>query len=762
MRTLWLWSAASLSASMLSGAAMAQTAFASDEPTAASPRSTNEPGGVEEVVVTAQRREENLQNVPIAVTAVSGEKLTALGVRNVSDLSTTTPSLVVRVSDPTSVPQIFIRGVGSSDFNVTSSSPVTVYADGVYINSQAGQIGAYTDLARVEVLRGPQGTLYGRNTTGGAINVISARPTWEPDGYFQLDVGTFNQVNATGAVSGAVLPGLLAVRASGSYLYRDGYAINELNGQRLRGLRKADGRLSFLFTPAPDLEVLAHVAWSEADSTLAYKPVGLIPRIPAAAGANGLCTAAYYNTPACTDILGYVDTDPNPDHGRYYAATPVSSRDFRADMTATWTLGKVALVSVTGYDFGRTSQAATDVTAGPDQLLTATYFARDRSVSQELRLQSDGGGPLKWVIGGYYLNVQSSAAQSFDVLRVLRPLFTTPANPTGLSVADNVALYSYPVSQKLDSYAAFGQLDYALTDKLTLTGGLRYSRDDKRFDYRLLLENVVPVFGSNQSRSFGDWSWRAGVEYKLAPAAMVYATYNRGFRSGGFFGGFATDPAQLQPYRNETVNAYEAGTKLTLLDRKVRFNLSGFFYDYRDLQVFSIQPRGNLTIQVLTNAANARMYGGEAELTIAPLKGLQIVNTISLLHSEYLDFQSAGVDLSGNRLTNAPAFTYSGGIVYNHDFSAHLGIEATLNGSYRSSTFFTTDNNPALRQKGFWLAGGRVGLTTGEGRLNFGIWAQNLFDKRYATNVTPLETFGVYSFAPNDPRTIGGYIRTRF
>jgi iron complex outermembrane receptor protein len=231
--------------------------------------------------------------------------------------------------------------------------------------------------------------------------------------------------------------------------------------------------------------------------------------------------------------------------------------------------------------------------------------------------------------------------------------------------AQGIGQFAWPLTQKTDSYAAFGQLDYHLTDRLTLTGGLRYSADEKSFEYTAReLRSAATLFSVDDARAFQSVTGKAGLQYRFSNNVNLYGSYSRGAKSGGFFSGFASDPAALGPYKDETVNAYEAGLKTKLLDRKLQANLSAFYYDYQNLQVYTLVADGLLTRQQFTNASAARIYGGELELEARPSRDLTVTMSAAYLDATYRDFLSSGENFSGNRLPSAPKVSIQTGFAF--------------------------------------------------------------------------------------------------
>lgn len=731
---------------------------------AAAQTSAQDSTAIEEIVVTAQKRAENLQDVPVSVTALTSDALAARGVNNVLALNNLAPGMRISAADAAANPKIYIRGVGLSDFNPNASSGVGVYVDGVYIGSPLAQMAGFFDLAQVEVLRGPQGTLYGRNTNGGAINITTKRPSQTFGADASLEYGSFNAVTADLGVGGPIVADKLAFRVAAQYVKDDGYTYNRVTGHDLNAADHWAGRLSLLYTPSEDFELLtqANRYVNRGDAT-APAHRALFPATAAAAGPDGFCAPGAYASGQCADLLGYADTDNNT---RAVDANQEGKDKvdlFGASSQATWRLGGVSLVSVTAWQWAhRNDLENTD--ASPLQMVEINYRSRQHQFTQELRLQSnDASARLNWVLGAYYMDekVQDNTRQ--DVLRDLRPLFMTPENPTGLSLENSVATFGYPYTQKTKGYAVFGQADYKLTDRLTGTVGLRWSADDKSMDYRSQAEDgLIVILTSKQSKTFSAVSGRLGLRYELSDDTNVYATYNRGYKSGGFFGGLATTAGEMEPYDNETLDAYELGLKSEFFDRRVRLNASAFYYDYKNQQVFAQTTRNGLTVLVLDNAANSKVYGGEAEITARPIQPLTLTAGVSLLHAKYGDYFTEGKDFTGNWLPQSPKVTFNAAATWVAPLENGASIVANVDANYSSKVYFDNSNADRLSQDAVWIAGAQLSWRSPDQKIEAGAFARNLFDKTYTVAISNIDSLGVDLLSYNRPRSLGVFLRYHY
>ncbi len=721
---------------------------AADQP--ATPPDDNAPR-VDDIIVTAQKRAENLQDVPVAVSAVTGKTLENKRILDLLDLSNATPGLQIKSDDNGANPRIFIRGVGVNDFNPATASAVGIYSDGVYVGSPLAQRFAFFDLQQAEVLRGPQGTLYGRNTTGGAVNITSRKPGNEVEADFLGEYGNFNSVNLQGGVSLPLVKDVLAIRVAGLFQRDDGYTVNRLTGNRGNNADRWAVRGSVHFTPSSSItdDLAVTVGKSRGGSIWAYNR-SLFPATAEATGPDGLCAPAYYTSGQCTNVLGYANTSKNLYQGDYSFEGKDKVNLFTVANTLTINLGSADIVAVTGYQHAdRNDQEDTD--ANPLPVITASYIARQNTFSQELRLQSSGKPKLRYVFGLYYARDTLSNNSAYDVLAILPP-----------DLVQGIGRFAWPLTQKTDSYAAFGQLDYDLTDRLTATVGLRYSADHKEFHYTSA-ETRLPftIFTFNGAKTFDSVSGKVGLRYRITPDVNIYASYSRGTKSGGFFSGQTGNPDDLGPYKDETVNAYEGGLKTELLNHTLRANLAAFYYDYQNLQVYTVVTDGFITRQLFTNASAARIYGGELELEATPAKGLTISMNAAWLNASYRNFVSAGTDYSGNTLPSAPRVSIQNAV--NYTLPTSFGaIVFDVSSSFRSKVFFDTANTARLSDQARVYVDGRLGVQILRDKLEIGIWGKNIFNETNISDMTPIPTLGFDVVSVGPPRTYGLYLRAHY
>jgi len=721
---------------------------------------------VEEIVVTAQKRSENLQDVPVSVTAFSAESLESRGVTNVIGLNNLAPGLRVSSGDAAANPKIFIRGVGLSDFNPNSSSGVGIYVDGVYVGSPLAQMAGFFDIGQIEILRGPQGTLYGRNTNGGAVNITTRRPTQSFAADASAEYATYDAVNLTAGVGGPVIDDVLAIRVAGQYVKDEGYTYNRVTGDDVNATDYWAIRASALWTPTPDFEGLFQVnRFANRGDATQTQHRGTMAFDPSAAGPDGMCAPAFYTSGLCGDAFGYADLDGN-DRALDANSQGKDKIDlFGASAQLTWDLGPVSLVSVTAYSWAHRN-AFENTDGNPFQMLEINYVARQQQFTQELRLQSDDNpdSRLKWVAGAYFMDETVKDASTQDVLRALRP------TPDFFDIGASIAAFSYPYTQDTRSYAVFGQADYNLTDRLVATVGLRYSADEKKMDYRSQAEGgLVVLLDFEDEKTFSAWSGRLGLRYELTDDVNVYATYNRGFKSGGFFGGLATTAEEMEPYDNEQLDSFEIGVKSQLFDRRVRLNASAFYYDYQDQQVFAQTVRNGLTVLVLDNAANSEVYGAEIEGTARITENFSVDAGLSLLKAEFGEYLfddgdplTIDPDYSGNTLPQAPEVTFNVAARYSYPLANGAELNGTVDAAYSSKIYFDNSNAERLSQDAVWVVGAQGGWTSPDGKIELGAFARNLFDETYAVSISNIDSLGVDLLSLNRPRSLGVFLRYKY
>jgi iron complex outermembrane receptor protein len=652
---------------------------------------------VEDILVTARKRTESLLDVPLSVTAISGEDIVRAGKNTLTDIQNSVPNLQYSARGDY-INQINIRGVGGDPRNVGTESGVSLYIDGVYAGRTAGWNQDLANIERLEVLRGPQGTLFGKNTIGGVINIVTERPGDSFSGTLRATAGNYQALALRGNVSGPLSDRFRAgVTLSGTQ--RQGYVRNLVDRQLLNGVNRRGGRLQFELDAAEN--VLFY--WT-ADHTINDSPFALTQLGPPFAGSG-----APYGPPANTRHTVSFDQSS----AQILKSTGVSQ-------TIEWELpNEMSITSVTAW-----RDVAVDLDSDSDSLpidiIHAGPFTDESEFwSQELRLASPSSGSVTYVVGFYYFNQTAEA---------YRALYVGGSLPNGFESFATV---------KTEAIAGFGNIDVRPFENFTLTGGLRYTSERKRGS--LLQRNVRFNYQFDDLRRLDtDLSWVASANYRILPTLSVYATASKGFKSGGFNVEAiqALDiTAESLSFAPESLLNLEAGIRGRLLDNRLSFSLSAFTAEFDDKQVSQFLGEGIPIIQI-GNAASARIKGFELEGSLRPADEFAVNFSLAHLDARYTDFPNAArvggvlVSYTGNRLENSPKW------------SATLGFEGRvptdfgefslrLDGRYTGSTYFQPDNLPVHRQNSYVVLDGRVALEFNEGRTSVAFIGRNFTDTNY-------------------------------
>lgn len=692
---------------------------------------------IEAIVVTAQRVEENLQDVPIAVSAYGEEALWNNRMNSMIDIAQRTPSFVATEVNP-GEPNLTIRGIGTEGINSNAGgdASVVLFVDGVYIGrGGAAPLDLY-DLERVEVLRGPQGTLFGKNVVGGAISLTSRRPSFDDDfvdvsgtfgNYDRVElIGRFNRaLSSTVAVSGAV-----------SSRQRDGYTLNETTGNWVDDEKSAGGRLSVRYTPNDDLDVLVTVDAVDQDQRGQ-------PR-------DNVCDASFNGGVHCVGV--------NPDPRRVnavedgYLRREVMGLTANVDYETAWG----TLTSVTAYrtaDYAHADAFFSNPINPPTQIESFNENIEDTSqFSQEVRLAFDAPEHrISGVAGIYYL------FEDIERNEILVQDFPVPV-VTGTG--------SFPQQVDSTSYAVFGQVNYDISERLTASVGARMTWEEKEADLAgILVEGpgLPPPLAEEYDVS-ADESWNAftprfALNYRLNDDAMIYASAARGFKSGGFQGTAGTAASAQTPYDPEFAWSYELGAKTQWLDDSVRVNAAAFYIDYEDLQVSQLVP---LCCVVIGNAATAEINGFEIETIYRPTPAIDINASYSWLDAEYDSFaDGATADHSGNTLQRAPEHKWNLGAQYEWTVGDIGTLLARVDWTQQSKIFFEASNTPLETQGSYDMVDARLALRAHDDSWEVALWGKNLDDALVKTHVVAFAPFQQKLNTYQPPRTYGVTVRFR-
>jgi iron complex outermembrane receptor protein len=673
------------------------------------------------VIITAQKRAEDIIDVGATVSAMSAQSIEERGIAQVADFVNQLANVDVKENSPGTLPVITIRGIGLNDFSATNNPAAGVYIDEVYLSSLALLSTDFFDVERMEALRGPQGTLYGRNSTAGAINIISARPSLAGfAGRAEAGIGNYSTADVEGMVNLPVSSDI-ALRVSGKYIGQDeGFYFDTSRNDDIGKRDVLLGRVQALWSPSDKFEALLKIEGQKVRSEVgAGEFFGALP--------NG--SASCPGSPQCTDFFGYFDPDNDPFRGDWSVDPAYDSDQLAATLRLEADLGGITLTSITGYiDFDRTWGADTD--GSPFRQTDFIETDDIQQFSQEVRLSGDMDS-ASWILGAFYSS--DDVVGRYD--GNLQDLFNT----TMLTTWD----------QTTESAAVFGNIDYALSDQLSVIAGLRYTWEEKDYvgaDFDLV--SLAPgsaltmaPFGTPPIQlAFNDetiddtnWSWKVGVNWAPIDDALVYASISQGAKSGGFFSGVATNSGQLQPYKPEQLIAYEVGAK----QRTGSYDLgvAVFYYDYQDVQTFIRDTTGALPIQRLGNVEEATLYGADLTATWYPeaVEGLTFSAAIGLLNTELGAFDSGGGAVpAGNQLPDAPELSGTLGASYEMNLTPDWSMKLQAEGRYSGEQFKDSLNDPIVAADSYWTLNARAIFAQADGWA-VSVWGRNNTDERYVT-----------------------------
>jgi len=691
-----------LAASILPGAALAEQSLF-----------------MEEVVVSAQKRDQNLQDVSVAVTAFSGDAIEKMGFQEGLDITQQVPNMdFFAIFGEASSPSISLRGISLVNFSDSWESPVSMYVDDVYRGNPAGSAMQLFDLERVEVLRGPQGTIYGRNTTGGLVHYISKSPTDELEASASVRIGSYSEKIAEAAIGGALgdgIRGRLAVRQNTN----DGWQTNTVTGEKVNNTDSFGYRAKVEFDLGEDASLLLTINGSKADQkTVGFAHMGYLETATVGAAKcsiariqNGECTSNTFGMTGAEAVSGQFD----PEH--IASSTPGLATQidtFGASAKLTWEFGDVILTSITAYEeldkFLQDDGDGTSVVWFDEQ-----YSVDAEQYTQELRLNGSAD-EIQWVAGAYYYKDD-------------RGLVTeAPTTLHGLWHQEVVTLDT-------ESWAVFGQVEYDLSQTLTLLAGARFTTEERDFTLESGPSFYTPLSVVDDI-SDDAVTGRIGLDWRPSDDTLVYASYSTGYKSGGFSGSYNATLAATKPVDSENVASFELGLKTTLADGRVRLNLAAFAYEVEDFQtqVFISVEDGS----VITNAGDVTGKGLEAELTASVTDNFEVIVGMGLLDTEFssdLGFAVAGDDytLDGNELPSAPGLNYNLVARYYVDLEDWGEVVFQADYSWKDEHFLQIENDPYSHHDSYGLANAKVAWESTEGNYTVEAFVENLSNEEYFT-----------------------------
>ncbi|GGC02762.1 TonB-dependent receptor [Novosphingobium endophyticum] len=742
IRGAWL---AALTSTALSGIAV--PAFAQD-----SAEQSAETLNPNEIIVSARRRSETLQDTPVAITAINSAMLENKASVNIGDLQGAAPNLLItQQNSGAQAANLSIRGLTYADIEKSQEPTVGVVIDGVFIGTNTGQLLDFFDIEQIEVLRGPQGTLFGRNTIGGVINIRRTKPTKEFGIKAEASYSKWNTWS-TRAVVNAGDGENFGVKAWYFHNQSDGYYRNGVTGKRVGGSNNENFGASFLFEPTGG-PFSAQLTVEKLDQK--FDPVN------SNIAQTGELFCAFEPAEQCNrnNTSDLYTVFNSPAISTYSA--PAATLELNYDA------GAVQITSITGWRKSKEFQTQ-DFDASTTDLYYVKRTQHYRQWSQELRFAGNLFDGFDYVVGGFYFN------SKYDLTQFTRVFgFDTTIDPEVFDPNGQV------VNGKTESYAAFGDFNWAFADKWRLSFGGRFTHDHKELSNQFLVSGPV----GDGSGSFKKFTPKVGIDFRPNPDTMLYASWSRGYRSGGFSPRAATAETAGTPYNPEQVDSFEIGAKLDLLDNMLQFNVAAFYSKYDDLQQNTTIPGGPTGNQTITsNAGSAKIKGIEADLTLRPVEGLRLTATMGLLDSQFKDFIVGNVsptsgnivlfDYSKNNMIYAPKFSGSLGAEYTlltgfGDVVGNVGLRhispydqqislGPLTGDLDNGPVIVNGNDPRVRVKSqdlldasltahFDLAGGEAYAT---------VFGRNLLDQRRSN--AAFTVAGLWSFASAiEPRTFG-------
>lgn len=753
---------------------------------------------IEEVVVTAEKRESTLQDTPIAVTAVTRDDLEVRGLDDFAQLQFAVPALVfAKIAD---MAQITMRGIGVDISTMDAEPGVALYADGVYRGGLTSSSSLLFDLERIEVLRGPQGTLYGRNSTGGSLNVISRLPGEQPSFEASVLYGDYDRTRVELSGDAPVVPGTLALRGAVAYDTHDGYADNAFTGRKEDDAESTFAKVAAVIDPSDSVELILRGEYT--DSKIGGPPFiatddhPVPPLFLSTGNPGGILSipGTICGAQSCAELLGLNLSPPgvgsdNPRHLYSDGRTQFDRESYGVSATLDWDVTEgLTLKSITSYfeikqDGDQSNNDGVDIS-----YLTDNFRQKNEEWSQEFTL-SGSAGRFDWIGGAYYYHSDIDEAFQFTLpalqatFEALFGLFAggPPLPPGSLAFFGNrldntpsaIPFLDFQLIQDLDSAAVYGQGTYHFTDRLRGTAGLRWTRDEKD-----VTQTVANNIGGDSCRDLklnDNWSevtGKLGIDMDVGENNLVYASVSRGFKAGGFNGGQCSNP-----YDPETLTAFEIGSKSRLLDNTLQVNLSAFYYDYSDLQARLFINNAS----IVQNAADAKTYGAEVEWLWLAGANFRIDGSLSLLDAEFKKFYSTDPlnpqigtdcdpvtglacrqDLSGNDLLRAPPVKAS--LSAEYDIGLNRAGTLTVRGEYAftDSMYHTVFNNDFAKQDSYSLVNARLIWTPAQGSLD-GVkvigFVENIGDEDFVMIHAPNATTGGTLTQYGPPRTWGLQLR---
>ncbi|PCH94686.1 MAG: hypothetical protein COB83_10730 [Gammaproteobacteria bacterium] len=773
---------------------------------------------LEVIEVTARKRVENMQEVPVSISAFTADELNQAKLRDTTEIANLVPNMQISTPMGDSMPVISMRGISMDDFSLNQSSPVAMYVDEVYKGNPALQSAQMYDLERLEVLRGPQGTLYGKNSTGGAVNFITRKANFNTEGYLTLGLGTENRKEAQGAFQTEIIEDKLAMRVAGTWLTQDGWKVNHhADGEDTNAIDEWATRVSFTYQPVDNLEMLLRLSSSK--STPINYGYSVIPN-EAGAGA-GLYELFNNDSIGLPAALGVTPPANAPQYSYYNSEgfglneineSKTQKRNVTNDaisMTINWDISSdYSLTSITSWDQGEFYTPEGDGT--PNKILEIDYWSDADQVSQDLRLTSNLNGKFNFIVGMFYSKEEISSPTnipafndvdfnvdgSLDVNDCADPILFAQglgeyASASGQvvdatlnylstldpSIPPTLAVFAglgcqlrNDFDQTRTSLAGYFDGSYELTDALTARLGVRYTSDETT------LENFEAAYYGSDNVLFAQTitqesliedkiedqvvTGKVGLDYQIDDSAMVYVNASRGYRNAAFNSQAFNAPFEVLPVKPEYVNAYEIGFKSELFDHLLRLNGAAFYYDYQNQQLLDIDP-ANAT-QRLVNIDSSTITGLELELIASVTEDFLVTAGLGLLDTKIEEGTVKGVDLKGNELTQAPKANFNLNLDYYLPLTDIGNLRFNLSTTYIGEQYFDVLNSELIKQEAYWLSNGKISFINNDETYNISLWVKNITDEEYMTKPFDFSDFGMVLTHMGTPRSAGIEITVNF
>ena len=683
--------------------------------------------GIQDIVVTATKRSENLQKVPIAISAVSAEALEGGRIEGVKELDMTTPGLTMTNGGFVQTP--FLRGVGSSDPTAGQEAPIATYVDGVYQPMPWANTIPFNNVERIEVLKGPQGTLFGRNATGGLIHIVTKDPTDELSGNFSASYGNYDTYTAKGYLASGLAEGVSADVAAYYSNQRDGFGKNLFNGDDIFTSEDFAVRSKLLIKPGDRTRITIAGDYRYQNSTNAYN-YRLVPGTVAIDGSTA--TPGFYD----------VNLDLSP---------KIKMEIWSVSARIEHEFDPFTITSVSAYQDAVIRLNLDNDGTASNTVGAQTDAAISKAFSQELQISSNPGAPFRWIAGLYYLDMKAGFGGPKGI-----QLFGSDVIGGGLAVDIINVIYT-------KSYAAFAELGFDIGDSTRLTVGGRYSRDERKLRARTVLDAaplgndpIMTLSEDNLKTHFEEPTYRIILDHDFTRSVMGYASYSRGFKSGNYNTSNAANPA----FKPEILDAYEVGMKGRFLDGTLQLNAAAFYYDYSNLQL--VEHTGN-TSNVI-NAAKSEIKGFEIDGIIAPTNNLQFHVGYTYLDGKYKDFKTAGCfypapgggntlttcDVSGNPIVRTPRHAVNLGGDYTVPTSVG-DFRLAMSYYFNSGVIFSPEER--LKQGAYDVLNGSINWTSENSRFRVSLYGKNILDRKYVGYMIA-QTIGDTQVA-SPPRTYG-------